>query len=291
MGVHIWGSPDSFCTQHTADILEFYGSIEWIPTTIWDGKDYLPGGYDWDYSNCRAVFNKRKAINAPLSISLSGWVTGDTATVNAAIYYPGGPPLPTFIKLTAAESKKLAWPSASVPLCDSLLYIHRDVVPNTAGDSLMLSHGVANTTFTMPLDPGWNRNELNFIVYAENRITKDIYQTSQIAYNSLTGMESQHEVAAVRNAKMIQIITPNPTRSGATISYTLATEQPVSLSIYDIMGRKICRIITLDRQSAGKHQIKWTGKDESGLYAPSGTYFSLFETPNGSSVARFTLLK
>jgi len=70
---------------------------------------------------------------------------------------------------------------------------------------------------------------------------------------------------------------PNPfkPRSGhaaTQISYSLASEQRISIAIYDLRGRKI-RTLYVGEQAAGEHIIAWNGRTEQGNIAATGTYF------------------
>lgn len=60
---------------------------------------------------------------------------------------------------------------------------------------------------------------------------------------------------------------PNPFNPGTTISYRLPTSSPVSLRVYDVLGREV-RTLVNERQTAGSHSLTFNA---SGL--PSGVYF------------------
>jgi hypothetical protein len=63
-------------------------------------------------------------------------------------------------------------------------------------------------------------------------------------------------------------ISPMPARSFTTVSYTLAKQAHVNLTVYDIAGRQVASPLN-DDISAGNHSFRW---DISKLQA--GTYFS-----------------
>lgn len=58
---------------------------------------------------------------------------------------------------------------------------------------------------------------------------------------------------------------PNPSASGVTLRYSLPTKQSVRLSVYDIQGREISRLAD-GWQSAGVHQVAWSGHQAPGVY-------------------------
>jgi photosystem II stability/assembly factor-like uncharacterized protein len=59
---------------------------------------------------------------------------------------------------------------------------------------------------------------------------------------------------------------PNPFNSSTTIRYSIPIAGPVTLDIYDILGRKVQTLIDIQQQ-AGEHQVIWEAdKTASGLY-------------------------
>jgi len=64
---------------------------------------------------------------------------------------------------------------------------------------------------------------------------------------------------------------PNPSRSGATVSYALPASAAVELSVYSVSGRRVKTLIN-ERQSEGAREITWDGRDDAGLRQAAGTY-------------------
>lgn len=63
-------------------------------------------------------------------------------------------------------------------------------------------------------------------------------------------------------------------------------QSPVTLEVYDILGRKITSVIQNKTYQAGSHDITW---DASSL--ASGIYLYRILTSEGSSIKRMTLIK
>ncbi|UCF65783.1 MAG: T9SS type A sorting domain-containing protein [bacterium] len=78
---------------------------------------------------------------------------------------------------------------------------------------------------------------------------------------------------------------PNPFNPVTTIEFTLPATAQVSISVYDISGQEILRLID-DRFSAGKHTCKW---DASPL--PSGIYIYRLMTEGFMETRRALLIK
>ncbi|NMC43630.1 MAG: T9SS type A sorting domain-containing protein, partial [candidate division Zixibacteria bacterium] len=66
---------------------------------------------------------------------------------------------------------------------------------------------------------------------------------------------------------------PNPFNPTTTIEYDLPRQENVTLTIYDILGRKVKTLLDNRRQHAGRHWVIWDGRDDRGRVAASGIYF------------------
>lgn len=64
---------------------------------------------------------------------------------------------------------------------------------------------------------------------------------------------------------------PNPFNPETKIFYELPVLSNVELTIYNTLGQKICTLVH-SRQLPGKYEIKWDGKNEHGIFLPSGVY-------------------
>jgi hypothetical protein len=78
---------------------------------------------------------------------------------------------------------------------------------------------------------------------------------------------------------------PNPFNAQTTIAYDLTFSSNVTLSIFDITGRKIETLFD-GSQNAGPHQIIWIANDYS-----SGVYFYRIQAGNLNQTKRALLLK
>ncbi len=74
---------------------------------------------------------------------------------------------------------------------------------------------------------------------------------------------------------------PNPFRERATLSFTLASEGPARLAIYDVLGRAV-RVLHDAFTPRGRHTLTWDGADTAGRPLPAGTYFYRLETPTAT---------
>jgi len=65
---------------------------------------------------------------------------------------------------------------------------------------------------------------------------------------------------------------PNPFNAETTIGFDLPRASQVDLIVYDVRGKEIKKLVHHEL-TAGSHQVKWDGKDNSGRNVASGVYF------------------
>jgi hypothetical protein len=83
---------------------------------------------------------------------------------------------------------------------------------------------------------------------------------------------------------------PNPFNPITTIRYDLPEDGPVSIIIYDLMGREI-KTLVKQVSAPGRYSATWNGKNEFGKQIASGMYFYRMETPDFQSVKKLIFLK
>ena len=83
---------------------------------------------------------------------------------------------------------------------------------------------------------------------------------------------------------------PNPTATGSTIAFAVPRASAVSVKVYDVAGRLVSTLA--DQQfAAGRHEVTWNGRTNSGESAANGMYFVHFVTPETRLVQRVTVVK
>ncbi len=87
---------------------------------------------------------------------------------------------------------------------------------------------------------------------------------------------------------------PNPFNPSTTISFELVRgltrQEDVSLSIYSVRGKRIRTLID-SKLEAGRHEVVWDGRDDTGVLVPSGIYIYTLATGNHAVVRKMLLLK
>ena len=83
---------------------------------------------------------------------------------------------------------------------------------------------------------------------------------------------------------------PNPFNPNTTIAFVLEDEQQVSISVFDLEGRRVATI-TDQVYGPGVHSVKWMGRDDTGRTVSSGTYLIQMETGDGAEARKMSLVR
>jgi hypothetical protein len=83
---------------------------------------------------------------------------------------------------------------------------------------------------------------------------------------------------------------PNPFNPTTTIAYAIASDNQVSLTIYDVAGRKV-RTLVNERQKADAYKLVWDGVNDAGSKVASGVYFYKLVAGKFTQTKKMVLLK
>jgi hypothetical protein len=101
-----------------------------------------------------------------------------------------------------------------------------------------------------------------------------------VAYSALT---SNDEPANVPGSFALHPAYPNPFNPITSLRYDLPDQAQVTLTIYDLFGRKVTQLINTT-QSAGYKSVQWNATDSFGKPVSAGVYF--YEIQVGRSLGR-----
>ncbi len=82
---------------------------------------------------------------------------------------------------------------------------------------------------------------------------------------------------------------PNPFNSETAIGYILSQPDHVTLTVYNIMGREVCKLVD-EKKQAGKHVAVWDGTDNKGNNVMSGLYIYTLKTGVLSETRRMVIV-
>jgi photosystem II stability/assembly factor-like uncharacterized protein len=83
---------------------------------------------------------------------------------------------------------------------------------------------------------------------------------------------------------------PNPFNGQTRILFTLQKSEPVTLTVYNILGQPVRKLVD-ETRPAGKNEISWDGRDERGFSVPSGIYLYKLSTATEKQIRKMVLLK
>ncbi|MFH1943300.1 MAG: FlgD immunoglobulin-like domain containing protein [bacterium] len=82
---------------------------------------------------------------------------------------------------------------------------------------------------------------------------------------------------------------PNPFNPETTIGYDLPEKSRVILTIIDVLGRELYRLVDAE-QAPGHHEVQWDGRTTEGT-AASGVYLYRLQAGSFEKVKKMALLR
>lgn len=98
-------------------------------------------------------------------------------------------------------------------------------------------------------------------------------------------------LAALPLANSLNQNYPNPFNPETTIPYALSSDAVVSLTIYNIAGQVVRKLVDGEALAAGQYQALWDGRSESGASVASGMYFYLLHAGDYVAKRKMVLLR
>jgi hypothetical protein len=191
------------------------------------------------------------------------------------------PPLRRLRAQTDGQSVTLRWAAESVEAGEFVVERSPDGTAFTSIDRLSpteaeaLSDEQQEFVYTDEKVPG------NVVFYRVRHVTPDS-DTDRSTGTIKIGLGG--EPAAQTTVELIRNF-PNPFREATTIAYRVREAQPLTLTIWDLSGKRITTL-TDGVQEPGYYEQTFTAGD-----LPSGTYFARLQTPQGIQSLRMVLLK
>jgi len=83
---------------------------------------------------------------------------------------------------------------------------------------------------------------------------------------------------------------PNPFNPLVTIEYRLTTGGAVRLQVFDLRGRRLRTLLDANKPM-GRHRVRFDGTDDAGRRLPTGEYFAVLQTPQGTVKQKMVLVR
>jgi hypothetical protein len=84
---------------------------------------------------------------------------------------------------------------------------------------------------------------------------------------------------------------PNPFSNQTCIAFKLETQRKVTLTIYDLRGAKVRKLLDGALMTADSHEAIWDVRDDTGRLVSSGIYFCRLEAGSEAETMRMALVK
>ncbi len=115
------------------------------------------------------------------------------------------------------------------------------------------------------------------------------YKLQEVSDNGLGAEYGPYSVTYRVTNKLEQNV-PNPFNPTTVIAYSIAADEQVNLTIYDVGGRKV-RTLVNQRQRADAYKFTWDGSNEAGQRVASGVYFYKLVAGKFTQTKKMVLLK
>jgi subtilisin family serine protease len=86
-----------------------------------------------------------------------------------------------------------------------------------------------------------------------------------------------------------RILSQNPSRAGAALSFRVVRPGPVQVGLYDLNGRLV-RTLESGTAPPGERIVRWDGKDDRGAAVGNGVYFFRVDSPDGVEQRKVAVL-
>ncbi len=124
----------------------------------------------------------------------------------------------------------------------------------------------------------WVENEDNIVTSIEYTFLETSVQDSE-----------DHTVESPR-VFILHQNAPNPFNPATSISFSLSESRNTRLIVYDTLGRTV-RTLVNGPCMAGKHVVRWDGRDDAGAPVSSGVYLSRLSAGGVAETRRMTLMR
>ena len=101
---------------------------------------------------------------------------------------------------------------------------------------------------------------------------------------------SNEQEAAIPTVYALEQNYPNPFNPSTQIRYALPEDAMVTISIYDMMGRKV-RPLVHQSMSPGYHTTLWNATNDNGLPVSAGMYIYTIHAGSYHHMKKMVLLK
>ena len=175
---------------------------------------------------------------------------------------------------------------SSNPITTDLEYI-------SLPDGWLMNYAIQGNVYRVIAYDQTGENSIRSIQLDFNRST--IFNIENVIVSSSNGYEiptnfkrsgSDFIEIALPNRPTIHELYPNPFNPVLTISFSIPSEENITVAIYNMVGEKIVTLVNNVYKQAGFHDLKWNASE-----FPSGMYFVRIQTPSIIDTKKALLIK
>jgi serine protease len=169
--------------------------------------------------------------------------------------------------------------------------------PHVAGAvALLMSEGMRNqhsiekvlreTAFS----PFGTTGRFNEKTHFDSTYGYGLIQVDKAVRKAARGRKRHHDDRDPKRGFEAHVVSQNPVRGEAAISFQTARPGPVTARVFDVRGTLVRTLMDSSAQP-GPYLLRWDGRDDRGSAAPSGIYFFRIETLDGRSSHKVAFLR
>ena len=254
----------------------FYGPFGGTPVSFFNGK--APGA---SYGGWKAKLDILVQEQSSFNLSLSGVKTETDFTIMSNI----------------EQTENIAFSDLTISyvVVENVLYQggngindHKNVmrkIVNPQGDTFSINYNESkNLEATIANNSSWDLSKVKVVVFIQNKSTKEVLQSESISYSEF-GVTSIENEKVISNSFRLDQNYPNPFNPTTTISYTLPSNQYVTLSIFDVLGNEVDCLVDATK-AAGNHNITFDASNLS-----NGVYYYQLKAGELLQTKKMILLK
>jgi len=266
----------------------YFAATAFSPYMFVDGFIDAGGGY----SSWPGAIEPRFLDSSPISITLSGTKSGNTLNMNASIYAASAVNSTNWRLQWVVVENEISQPqwngTSYVPFTHR--WVHRGMYPDANGSAISISQGqTVNVQRQITVAGGWVANNCKVIVFVQDNTNKKVQNAEVIDVADIVTGVGQNAAGTPADFVLDQNY-PNPFNPTTNISYGLNERSFVSLKIYNLLGEQVRSLVSQDME-AGYHDVKWDGRGNDGLEAPTGMYIYQMTAGKFSETRKMLLLK
>jgi FlgD Ig-like domain len=130
----------------------------------------------------------------------------------------------------------------------------------------------------------------NSVKVAIEPLIEDANSDTRLLGRDDKALACQVETAMIILTTKLNAPAPNPFNPQTSISFTLANEDNIELTVHDLRGAVVKRMAA-GLFSAGPHELNWMGRDDENRRVGSGVYIVRLKTLEGIMTRQLVLLK